>query len=164
MRYAGLALVLLLPALAGCDLLRRDPTAATLSDTAAPPPDMTRPAPRPEAGAPATRITPAGARSADAFDRSTEAERAAARATPAEGRELGKVVVSLGSPAEQGFWLRSALVAAPGPGVVRLAADRSVNVDLRPVPVGGAAQLSLAAYRALGLGLTDLPEVTVLAR
>jgi hypothetical protein len=30
-------------------------------------------------------------------------------------------------------------------------------------PGTGAALLSLAAFRALGLGLTDLPEVTVFA-
>ncbi len=38
----------------------------------------------------------------------------------------------------------------------------SVQVDL--LPGEGGAQLSLAAFRALGLGLTDLPEVTVFTR
>ena len=30
-------------------------------------------------------------------------------------------------------------------------------------PVAGRASLSLSAFRALGLGLTDLPEVTIYA-
>ena len=74
---------------------------------------------------------------------------------------MGAVVVALGSPAEQGFWLRSALVTAPAKGRVVTAAGKTVNVDLQPGT--GAALLSLAAYRALGLGLTDLPEVQVFA-
>ncbi len=104
-----------------------------------------------------------GAQTAAALDQSTEAEKIAATAAPASGAEqdLGKVVVALGSPAEQGFWLRSALVTAAGKGRVVTASGASVNVDLQPGT--GAALLSLAAYRALGLGLTDLPEVTVYA-
>ena len=104
-----------------------------------------------------------GAQSAAAFDQSTEADLAAANAAPDAGAEraLGAVVVALGSPAEQGFWLRSALVTAPAKGRVMTAAGKTVNVDLQPGT--GAALLSLAAYRALGLGLTDLPEVQVFA-
>ena len=104
-----------------------------------------------------------GAQSAAALDQTTDAEKAAATATPAASaeRSLGSVVVALGSPAEQGFWLRSALVNAPAKGRVVTAAGKSVNVDLQPG--SGAALLSLAAYRALGLGLTDLPEVAVFA-
>lgn len=104
-----------------------------------------------------------GAQSAAALDQTTDAEKAAATAAPSAGaeRELGRVVVALGSPAEQGFWLKSALVAAPGKGRVVTAGGKSVNVDLQPGT--GAALLSLAAYRALGLGLTDLPELQVFA-
>ena len=104
-----------------------------------------------------------GAQSAAALDQSTDDEKAAATATPAANteRNLGSVVVALGSPAEQGFWLKSALVSAPAKGRVVTAAGKSVNVDLQPG--AGAALLSLAAYRALGLGLTDLPEVAVFA-
>ncbi|MDR5652888.1 hypothetical protein [Ruixingdingia sedimenti] len=102
-------------------------------------------------------------RAAAAFDRTTEAERAAARAAPAGGTVLGKTVVSLGNPAEQGFWLATPLVTAPRPGTVRTAGGASVQVDLRPA-AGGASQLSLAAFRALDLALTALPELTVLAR
>jgi hypothetical protein len=77
----------------------------------------------------------------------------------AGARELGKVTVALGSPAEPGFWLRTALVTAPGKGKVVTASGASVAVDLQPG--SGGALLSLAAYRALGLALTDLPEVTI---
>jgi len=117
--------------------------------------------PAPRTGA----FGPQYARSASALDRASEGERAAALARPAAGAELGRVVVSLGSPTEAGFWLRTALVKTDRPGTVRLAGGRTVNVDLRPpAGSGGGAQLSLSAYRALGLGLTDLPEVTVLGR
>lgn len=96
------------------------------------------------------------------LDQSTAAEKAAATAPMAGGaRALGRVTVALGSPAEQGFWLKSALVAASGKGRVTTASGASVAVDL--LPGGGGALLSLAAFRALGLPLTDLPEVTVFA-
>lgn len=150
---------LLLPALAGCDRLRREAPLGAWQEAA---PAAVTPQARPVAGAAAV-LAPQGARTAAAFDRTTPAERAAAVAAPATGAPLGQVVVSLGNPAEPGFWLRSSLVSAPRPGTVRLASGASVQVDLLP-PSGGAAQLSLAAYRALGLGLTDLPQVTVLGR
>ena len=108
-------------------------------------------------------LAPQIARTATALDQTSEAERAAALARAAAGAELGRLVVSLGNPAEQGFWLRSALVTAPRPGIARLASGQTVQVDLLPA-AGGGPQLSLAAYRALGLGLTDLPMVTVLSR
>lgn len=96
------------------------------------------------------------------LDQTTAAERAAAVAVPIAGaRLLGKTTVALGSPVEQGFWLKSPQVSAPGKGKVVTAAGASVAVDL--VPGSGGALLSLAAYRALGLALTDLPEVTVYA-
>jgi hypothetical protein len=52
-------------------------------------------------------------------------------------------------------------VTAPGKGRAVTATGQSVAVDLQPG--SGAALLSLAAYRALGLALTDLPEVRVYA-
>jgi hypothetical protein len=75
---------------------------------------------------------------------------------------LGLVTVALGPPAEQGFWLKSALVAEAGKGWVVTATGAMVAVDL--LPAEGAAQLSLAAFRALDLALTDLPEVLVYAQ
>ena len=67
--------------------------------------------------------------------------------------------MALGSPAEQGFWLKTALVSVAGKGRVVTASGASVAVDL--LPTEGAALLSLAAFRALGLSLTDVPEVSV---
>jgi hypothetical protein len=102
--------------------------------------------------------------SAAALDQSSAAQKAAAVAAPTGGEHvLGTAVVSLGSPAEQGFWLKTPLVVAKAKakGRVEVAGGKSVAVDL--LPSDGAASLSLAAFRALGLGLTDLPEVTVYA-
>ncbi len=127
----------------------------------APAPDTTLAEP---SNAPLSAVEPlAAGQSAAALDQTTDAEKAAATAAPTASaeRDLGRVVVALGSPAEQGFWLRSALVTVPGTGRVVTAGGASVNVDLQPGT--GAALLSLAAYRALGLALTDLPEVTVFA-
>ena len=150
-------LALVLPALAGCGLadrvLGRSPEPVTTSGPVQPAPD-----------GPLSITEPlGGAKSAAALDQTTAAEKAAAMAAPAQGagRDLGPVVVALGGPAEQGFWLRSGLVSASAKGRVVTAAGKSVNVDLQPG--SGAALLSLAAYRALGLGLTDLPEVRVYA-
>lgn len=91
------------------------------------------------------------AQSAAALDQTTAAEKTAATAGPAAGaaRDLGKAVVALGSPADQGFWIRTALVKEAGNGRVVTMSGASVNVDLRPGT--GAALLSLAAFRALGL-------------
>lgn len=133
--------LLLFPPLAGCALLDRAPPAA------------------PAAAAPTVSITPL-ARSAAALDSTTEAERSAALAAgPGKGAELGRVTVTLGNPTEPGFWLRSALVTAPAKGRVVTDQDASVSVDLLPGTSG--AQLSLAAFRALGLPLTGLPSVAV---
>ena len=105
---------------------------------------------------------PAGAVTAEALDTTTSEQRAAALAAPvAAERELGRLAVSLGTATTPGFWLRSTLVDAPRPGRVVTAAGGTLQVDL--LPGGGAAQLSLSAFRALGLNLTALPEVTVYA-
>lgn len=146
-------------ALSGCALFQPQ-------DTARPGP-VTGPS-TPEAEtefAPAVAATALGARavSAAALDSTTEAEKAAALAAPAAGgeRALGRTVVALGPPAEQGLWLSSALVTAVTPGRIETAAGKSLAVELRPGT--GGALLSLAAYQALGLALTELPEVQVFA-
>lgn len=108
----------------------------------------------------ATTLPTLGAgQSAAALDKTSAADKAQAMAAKSGGRQLGKVSVALGSPAEQGFWLKSPLVAVAGKGRVVTASGSTVSVDL--LPGEGGALLSLAAYRALGLALTDLPEVTV---
>ncbi|MES2433852.1 MAG: hypothetical protein V4586_08525 [Pseudomonadota bacterium] len=132
--------------LSGCGLMKQTP--AVVPEAAAVP--MARP------------VIGAGA-SAAALDQTTAAERAAAVAAKPVGgeRALGTAVVALGSPAEQGLWVKSPLVVAMGKGRVVTESGASVAVDL--LPGSGAASLSLAAFRALGLGLTDLPEVTIYA-
>ena len=119
------------------------------------------PAPLVETMEPVVTLPAMGAgRTAAAYDRSTAAQKAAAVAAPSSaGRSLGKVVVALGSPAEQGFWLRSPLVAVAGQGRVSTAAGGGGAGGFPPPTRAG--RLSLAAFRALGLGLTDLPEVSV---
>ncbi len=113
--------------------------------------------------APSVATTTLGAQavSADVLDTTTAEEKAAALAAPAAGgeRALGKVVVALGPPAEQGIWLRTALVSETVKGRVVTAAGTSLALELRPGT--GGALLSLAAFQALGLKLTELPEVTV---
>jgi hypothetical protein len=163
MRLLALLIAAALAAGPGCARLGLRPPGVAATEAG---PDAPRPVARPGGGAP-REARPAvfggmAARPAAALDTTTPAERAAALAAPDAARRLGEVAVALGNPAEPGFWLRSALVTAPGEGTVRLADGRSVQVELRPG--AGAAQLSLAAYRALGLGLTELPRVTVLAR
>lgn len=100
---------------------------------------------------------------ASAYDRTSQAEKEAALAVKASAgeRSLGKVAVSLGSPTEQGIWLKSPLVKTASKGRVVTAAGKSAAVDL--IPGSGATQLSLAAYIALGLSLTSLPNVEVYA-
>lgn len=155
--FPALLLILALPALSSCGvvdrMMGRSPDATAAAGVVEPVPDGPLSATKPLGGA----------ESPAALDQTTDAEKAAAVAAPTGGGQaaLGSVVVALGSPAEQGFWLRSTLVTVPGKGRVVTPSGASVNVDLQPGM--GAALLSLAAYRALGFGLTDLPNVTVYA-
>ena len=105
----------------------------------------------------------AAAQTPESLDQTTEAERAAATSAPPTGgeREIGRVVVGLAPVTDQGFFLKSALVTEPGKGRVVTAEGKSVAVDL--LPGEGGALLSLAAFRALELSLTELPEVVVFA-
>jgi hypothetical protein len=155
MRQLAFILVLALT-LSGCALFQKDGGG---------PRSITGPAePQPATEfAPAVATTTLGARavSAEALDKTTAEEKAAALAAPAAGgeRELGRVVVALGPPAEQGIWLSSALVKEKTQGRIVTAAGKSLAVELRPGT--GGALLSLAAFQALGLSLTELPQVTV---
>ena len=143
-------------ALSGCALFQKDggPTGVT----------------GPAEPQPATEFAPAvstsvlgttRAVSAEALDQTSAEAKAAALAAPAPSgeRELGKVVVALGPPAEQGIWLSSPLVTEVAQGRIVTAAGKSLAVELRPGT--GGALLSLAAFQALGLSLTELPQVTV---
>jgi hypothetical protein len=144
-------------ALSGCDLFQKKAEGPALITGPAEPAAATE-------FAPAVSTSVVGstrAASAEALDKTTAAEKAAALAAPAAGseRELGRVVVALGPPAEQGIWLSTALVKDKAQGRIATAAGKSLAVELRPGT--GAALLSLAAFQALGLSLTELPEVTV---
>jgi hypothetical protein len=101
---------------------------------------------------------------AEDLDTTSAAEKTAAlSAAPAAGEQaLGKVVVALGPPAEQGLWLSTTLVDKVMQGRVETAGGKSLALELRPG--AGGALLSLAAYQALGLGLTELPELAVYAQ
>ncbi|WOI57260.1 hypothetical protein [Palleronia sp. LCG004] len=105
----------------------------------------------------------AGARTADQFDTTTDAQRQAARAAPTGGEQrLGEVVASLGDPTEPGLWVKTALVDAQRSGRLEYpGSGQSAVVELRPLPGGGGAQVSLAAMRLLEAPLTDLPTLIV---
>jgi hypothetical protein len=145
-------------ALSGCAIFQKQEPATGPSSITGPsePQSATESAP-----AVGTTVLGGPAVSAEALDRTTPEEKAAALAAPAKvgEAELGRVVVALGPPAETGLWLSSTLVTEIAPGRIVTAAGRSLAVELRPGT--GGALLSLAGYQALGLPLTDLPEVTV---
>jgi hypothetical protein len=86
----------------------------------------------------------------------------AAVAAPAAG-SLGTVVASLGDPTKKGLWLETGLVSAPTKGRVTTASGQTLDVDLIPGAAGSSARMSVAAYRALGLQITELPTLTVSA-
>ena len=115
--------------------------------------------------APPVSVQPLGAAgyAPESLDKTSDAEKQAALAAPAAGgeRQLGKAVVALGPPAETGLWLQTALVKAPVQGRVTAPNGKSLAVELRPT--SGAALMSLSAYQALGVGLTELPEITIFA-
>ena len=144
--------------LAGCGALGIAPEGAQLGSDG-----QTRPQSRPEALQTAVRRPPTSARTAEAFDTTTAEERAAAAAPAATGAEkaLGSTIVSLGNPAQPGFWLETPLVTAAAKGrVVYPGTGETVQVDLIPIADGGS-RLSLPAMRLLGVPLTDLVEVQV---
>ncbi|MFT6674619.1 MAG: hypothetical protein ACJAVM_000802 [Sulfitobacter sp.] len=117
--------------------------------------------------APDTRAPPppADAKTAAALDTTTPAQRAsAARPATASSRDLGRTVVSLGSPTEPGLWLKTPLVRAQFQGrVTDPASGKSSRVTVIPIdgPATGGSRMSLAAMRLIGLSLTDLTEVAV---
>lgn len=156
------ALSLALSILSACDL-------AGGSGTVARPEAVTQKAAAP-APAETTAVAPsaasglqAGGQTAAQLDKTTAAEKAAAAAPATGGGKLGTTVASLGDATESGFWIKTPMVTAPGEGrVVNPANGKSANVDLQPLGGGGSgSQLSLAAMQALGVSLTDLPEIEV---
>lgn len=98
--------------------------------------------------------------SAASFDKTSAAEKEAALAAPAAGGELGKQVVALGSPADPGLWVQTSLVKSVTKGSVKAPNGKVLAVELRPGT--GAALMSLSAYQALGISLTELPQMAIL--
>lgn len=112
----------------------------------------------------AESLPTAPANTAEALDTTTQEQRRAAQARPAGGAVLGLTVMSLGDPAEPGFWLKTPLVTAETPGqIVDPATGKTVAVTLLPIPGPATAgsRVSLATLRLLGLPLTALAEVEV---
>lgn len=105
------------------------------------------------------------ARTAEALDTTTQAQRnAASQPVTAGARLLGTTVVSLGRPTEPGFWLKTPLVQTEAQGrVTNPANGKSAAVTL--IPIAGEAtagsRMSLAAMRLIGASLADLTQVEV---
>lgn len=92
----------------------------------------------------------------------TGASRPAATAPAPEkpAAALGEITVSLGPPAETGLWASSGLL--PSPQQVQLedpAAGVRIEVEMRPTD--GVDQMSLDAYRALGLSPAEIVTLKV---
>ena len=86
-------------------------------------------------------------------------------AKPSGPRTLGDVVVALGDPTDQGLWVKTALVSSDTPGRIVTASGATLALTLRPLEAGasGGAQISLPALRELGLPITGLTSVTLVA-
>lgn len=155
-------------ALSACDIAgagvttRPDTMPKAATQTAAAPTPAT-PAVTAPVGRPAARGLQAGGQTAAQLDKTSAAEKAAATAPSSGGGKLGTTVASLGDATQSGFWIKTPLVKAAGKGrIVNPANGKSANVDLQPLGGGGAgSQISLAAMQALGIALTDLPEIEV---
>lgn len=108
---------------------------------------------------------PPAANTVAALDTTTEAQKEAAReaAEASDGALLGTTIAALGDPTEPGLWLRTPLVTEAQAGKIETAAGVSALVQLVPLdaPVGAGSQMSIGAFQALGLTLTDLPTLSV---
>ena len=130
----------------------------------------TKAAPAPDADGMATEFAPAvetkpldgmgAGTTVAALDKTSTAEKEAALAAPVAGGELGRQVVALGSPADTGLWVQTSLVKTATKGSVKAPNGQVLAVELRPT--SGAALMSLSAYQALGISLTELPNMVIL--
>ncbi|MEM6307244.1 MAG: hypothetical protein AAF701_04600 [Pseudomonadota bacterium] len=78
-------------------------------------------------------------------------------------QSFGTTVASLGNVGETGLWLKTPLVKNQQQGILTAGNGQTVQVTLMPLPgpATGGSRISLAALQALGLPLTDLPELGV---
>jgi len=125
-----------------------------------------KPEVRPEGLAKRAAAPRRGANTVESFDTTTEAQRREAMGAPrdANALRLGKTIVSLGDPADPGFWLATPLVSAVTQGRLENPKNgRSVAVELRPIAgaVSAGSRLSLPGMRALAIALNELGEVVV---
>ena len=122
--------------------------APTLDPTPAPPP-------------------PVGANTVDALDTTTQEDRDAALAAPAEPegeQRLGTTLATLGSPADPGIWIETPLVTELVMGRAEVAATgKTVNLELRPsgAEEGSGSEISLPAMRLLEVPLTAIQELVL---
>lgn len=164
MTRVSLYMVMTCGVLTGCGAVPflSGPTSGTRVVVQTPDNGSLRPLARPSQDT--ARLGQAG-QSADALDTTTAEQRAAAQAaTTGTGALLGETLASLGSPTEQGFWLRTGLVTRAQQGrVERTDGAGAVRVELRPsgAAPGAGSQLSLAALRALDAPLTQLVPLRV---
>ncbi|MCC5992166.1 MAG: D-galactarate dehydratase [Rhodobacteraceae bacterium] len=119
---------------------------------------------------PAPQVQTATADTARPMSRPETAITAAATTTPAAQPvaapgALGTTLAGLGSPTEGGLWLRTGLVTRVAQGRVVVPSGQSVQLELRPSgqAPGSGSQMSLAAYQALGVPLTQLVRLQVFA-
>ena len=161
-------LSLTLPILSACGLagdsgIVSRPDAATQEAAASAAAASAAPASAPVAGASSAAGLQGGGQTVAQLDQTTAAEKAAAAAPATGGGKLGTTIASLGDATESGFWVKTPLVPTPAKGrVVNPANGKSANVDLQPLGGGASgSQLSLATMQALGVSLTDLPEIEV---
>ncbi len=171
LKHPHIFLLTALMAISGCSsvasFLRssdRAPESAGI-DISAQSPDSTTPRPAPRAGS--VPLGSAGLRP-EQLDQTSPAERAAALApSGAQGQLLGQTLASLGSPADPGIWLRTGLVTQVVQGRIEvIGGGGNLRVELRPSgsAPGGGSQLSLAAFSALGIPLTQLVDLRVFAQ
>ncbi len=106
-------------------------------------------------------LAPSAAKTVEELDVTTAADRDAAAAPGAVGRLLGQTVASLGDATVPGFWIRTPLASAQGPGrLAYQASGKDVAVTLMPSE-GGSSRVSLAAMRVLDAPLAGLPTLEV---
>ncbi|GAB5448353.1 hypothetical protein [Gymnodinialimonas sp.] len=98
-------------------------------------------------------------------DSETRAAAVAAGDTATGDSVRGFTVASLGDATQPGLWIETPLVDRER--VVTVVAPNGTTVEVTGRPSGGergsGSRLSLAAFQALGLSLTSLPTVTVIA-
>ena len=153
MRYVLISLVVL----AGCEMGAPKETGPVCLDCPLP----VEAAPE-AATAGAGEVLPAeGEVTATSLDAPAAGAGAEVTATAPAGA-LGSAVASLGDPTKAGNWVETSLVAAPTKGRITLSSGQSLDVDLLPgTGAPTSARMSIGAYKALGLTLTDLPEITI---